>query len=764
MKKTIFQNIILALLIAVVSSATISLAYEALPPIADAGLPRYAAQDPVVLDGTGSYDPDESGPLSYEWQQLSGPSVEITGATTATPTISSFIQTDEVKECKFELIVSDGEFTSLPDIVKVIIVPDFGANTFRLENPPFNPDKPTMIYFGGGDCVNGLAVDCASPFSSAWLDRANIINFRDGYRPDSGTGERTYYRYGDMIIVYLSSEAPEYKQLIQTSGWSTGGQPAIDIGIRLNLIYADARYAVNRVTFFDATRYCRNHYSESIPTFLGSSVDGEQCWVDSYISAISGGGGFVVGASPYHHNVLNVWFPTATGSWYTRHVLAKSWYNNSARQVFPDLSNFNNGVVAGSYWSVIGPGKNLQLASTPGVEIFKFAWNGSSNSGYMDIDDESNHPGRLLEPVMLIGPEVDTFIDANGAVFSCEVSQNTIGYQLLFGPDPYHVMDYHLISDTPSPPTDIITSSPFEQTWWTVKVYDQYGSTIYADPIRVDFEKLDPPLIENITTGQIYGSVRHAVSDARNGHEIIVSPGVYQGNINFRGKNLTVRSTNPNDPAVVASTIIAGDGNSNLLTFSDGEDASCVLAGFTITNANNGIYCYGSSPTITNCSIVGNVSAGIKLYLSSNPTISNCIIADNIGSGIVMLKQVSGRKQFFNSPTIANCTIVGNSEIGISEGIPSILNSIIYDNGVQITGSSAIVTYSNVQSGFPGEGNIDADPLFADAANGDYHLLTGSPCIDAGDPNSECTFEPEPNGGIINMGAYGGTLEASKSP
>jgi hypothetical protein len=200
------------------------------------------------------------------------------------------------------------------------------------------------------------------------------------------------------------------------------------------------------------------------------------------------------------------------------------------------------------------------------------------------------------------------------------------------------------------------------------------------------------------------------------------------------------------------------------LTFSDGEDASCVLAGFTITNANNGIYCYGSSPTITNCSIVGNVSAGIKLYLSSNPTISNCIIADNIGSGIVMLKQVSGRKQFFNSPTIANCTIVGNSEIGISEGIPSILNSIIYDNGVQITGSSAIVTYSNVQSGFPGEGNIDADPLFADAANGDYHLLTGSPCIDAGDPNSECTFEPEPNGGIINMGAYGGTLEASKSP
>ena len=95
-------------------------------PIADAGLPRYAAIDPVVLDGTGSYDLDESGLLSYTWQQVSGPAVVITDANTATPTVSGFIQTDEIQECQFELLVSDGELTSLPDIAKVIIVPDFG--------------------------------------------------------------------------------------------------------------------------------------------------------------------------------------------------------------------------------------------------------------------------------------------------------------------------------------------------------------------------------------------------------------------------------------------------------------------------------------------------------------------------------------------------------------------------------------------------------------------------------------------------------------
>jgi hypothetical protein len=96
-----------------------------------------------------------------------------------------------------------------------------------------------------------------------------------------------------------------------------------------------------------------------------------------------------------------------------------------------------------------------------------------------------------------------------------------------------------------------------------------------------------------------------------------------------------------------------------------------------------------------------------------------------------------------------------------------------------------------------GAGNIDYDPCFADLGYwdpngtledtnddfwvmGDYHLKSQagrwdsnegrwvmddvtSPCIDAGDPMSPIGLEPFPNGGIINMGAYGGTTEASKS-
>jgi hypothetical protein len=77
-------------------------------------------------------------------------------------------------------------------------------------------------------------------------------------------------------------------------------------------------------------------------------------------------------------------------------------------------------------------------------------------------------------------------------------------------------------------------------------------------------------------------------------------------------------------------------------------------------------------------------------------------------------------------------------------------------------------------SGGTATGNIDTDPLLADSARGDYHLQSQagrwdpnseswviddvtSPCIDAGDPNSPVGEEPHPDGGRINMGAYGGT-------
>jgi len=141
------------------------------------------------------------------------------------------------------------------------------------------------------------------------------------------------------------------------------------------------------------------------------------------------------------------------------------------------------------------------------------------------------------------------------------------------------------------------------------------------------------------------------------------------------------------------------------------------------------------------------------------------------------------------SATLVNCTISANSS-GEGEGCGidnytsslAMTNSILWGNAPdEIYGHGSVeVTYSDVKGGWPGGTNIDADPNFADPDNGDYHLKSQagrwdpdtktwvnddvtSPCIDTGDPFTPIGPEPFPNGGIVNIGTYGGTSEASKS-
>ncbi len=146
-------------------------------------------------------------------------------------------------------------------------------------------------------------------------------------------------------------------------------------------------------------------------------------------------------------------------------------------------------------------------------------------------------------------------MDPNGIVLTCKESENAVGYQLLFGPDPYRVMDYDIISDTSTPPSEVITTLPFDETWWTVKVRDQYGSTIYADPRRVNALVLSLP-IKNMTTGRTFAYIQDAINDAAPSEEIEITEGIYRENVDFQGKGLMIRSTNPNDSAVVSATIL----------------------------------------------------------------------------------------------------------------------------------------------------------------------------------------------------------------
>jgi len=329
-----------------------------------------------------------------------------------------------------------------------------------------------------------------------------------------------------------------------------------------------------------------------------------------------------------------------------------------------------------------------------------------------------------------------------------------------------------------------------------------------------------PQTIENLRTSVRYASIQDAIDDAAGGDEIVVGPGIYQHieNIYFKGKNLVLRSTQPDNPAVVSATIINGGDKEPAVTFSGGENADCVLDGFNIIGGTYGIYCSTASPTIANCTITGGRSAGIKLWNQSNPKIINCIIAGNNGAGVEMFALDTGRVVKYNYATITNCTIVGNKQQGVWGDIPTIANSIICYNGdlcddVQIQSFYAVVIYSDVQGGWPGVGNIDMDPCFVSPGywasvddpnvavepndanavwiEGDYHLRSQgwrwhtqrkawtwddvtSPCIDAGNPGSAIQDEPmvlaiDPDSEWgqnvrIDMGAYGGTVQAGMPP
>jgi len=254
------------------------------------------------------------------------------------------------------------------------------------------------------------------------------------------------------------------------------------------------------------------------------------------------------------------------------------------------------------------------------------------------------------------------------------------------------------------------------------------------------FATADGP-IENVVSGYRYDYIRHAISQADSGDKIVISEGIYHENINFSGRNITLSSIDPDNPAVVAGTVIAGNINSSgpVISFTGDQSEGCVLSGLTITGPNTAIYCSGASPAIINCRIENNAGNGIELRDGSNPIITNCQISSNAGTGIEMQAKQSGRMTVYNYsiitnciiaanlrsgisggiPTITNCTIVANTGSGVSGSRPTIMNSIIYYNSVgvdavQIDNDAATVSYSNVQGGWPGEGNIDAAPCFAE--------------------------------------------------
>ena len=260
---------------------------------------------------------------------------------------------------------------------------------------------------------------------------------------------------------------------------------------------------------------------------------------------------------------------------------------------------------------------------------------------------------------------------------------------------------------------------------------------------------------------------------------------------------------------------LATDGAGIFNNQSEPNIIDCLFNANWAQSLGGGIKNTDSKVNIINCKFIGNRSyqaAGIYNEYS-DVTLKNCIITGNRvtldGSSIL---NEAGKLKLTNCTVTNNVCIQPFYEFSISFE-PQIQNSAEFTNCIlwngqntiqQDTNSIITVNYSDIQGEFDGVNNINQDPCFTKQGywvdifdpniviatpvnynvlwiDGDYHLKSEagrfdpnsemwimdtvtSPCIDSGDSNSPVAFEPNPNGTIINMGAYGGTTEASKSP
>jgi len=748
------------------------------PPVADAGSNLlFESPGRTYLDGTRSYDPDPIDKLTYTWTQLEGPEIILKNPDTATP----YFDCTEDGIYVFELTVSDGIVNSEPSIVQLATAVTT-MNQIYLDVMTNDTSGDFHYPDISGDVV---VYSVGSSDNYSWDIVYRNIETDDDFVIEHG-GLDTHPKIDGDIIV-----------------WTSGPTKPRSRGPECTSIFARNIYTNNSITLreFETTA------SYSHPVICANKV----VWLE-------------------HLNI------NKTDS--------ENWYNMPYNIAGADITNFNEPV----YFNIaenVGtrdpyPINGYDIDFDDVIDISGDIVVYEANGDIFGADISDINDIRIFsictDPALQSDPSISgNFVvwtderNDDGDIYGADISDmeniHEMEIAIASGIQTQPDIDSYLVVYTDG---DLeggqIRVSCITRQFGAVNVplYSTYGTGPAIDggnivwqtdvdgdadgfSVHFGYSFINGP-VENLNTGEYYDYIQHAIVSASEGDHILVNEGIYQEKINFIGKNLTVSSKEPNNPAVVGSTIITNDGQ--IVTFSNEEDANSILCGFTISGGTRGIYCSHSSPEIENCDIQRNFSSGIHLCNESKPIIKNCRISANTGSGFDMRFRIEGRYKYFNYPDISNCIIAANGQYGLLGGNPvitnctisdnslggiynnakntTVTNSIIYYNGdgspsTQIDHSQTMVTYSDIQGSWQGDGNIDLEPLFADYSIGDYHLkseagrwepisqcwildIESSPCIDTGDPGSDIGLETVPNGSIINMGAYGGTGEASKTP
>ncbi len=184
-----------------------------------------------------------------------------------------------------------------------------------------------------------------------------------------------------------------------------------------------------------------------------------------------------------------------------------------------------------------------------------------------------------------------------------------------------------------------------------------------------------------------YPTIQSAVDASGKGDTVLVAPGTYKENIDFKGKDITLKSL-----AGPAKTVIDGGGKAPCVTFARGETRKAVLEGFTLTGGWGKSFGYAGGITIRSLSV--NVTS---------PTIRNCVIRGN--SGRYYGGGIGGSS---GSPLIEDCLIEENKALGagyasgggigfmgVLAARPVVRRCIIRRNEAMARGGGAYFAYNN---------------------------------------------------------------------
>lgn len=258
----------------------------------------------------------------------------------------------------------------------------------------------------------------------------------------------------------------------------------------------------------------------------------------------------------------------------------------------------------------------------------------------------------------------------------------------------------------------IRTSQPYEEV-----------EKVFEEPVEISQEKEDdsnkdkdipsqvgggiitppqPKVPQNeISVPADYNTIQKAIDNAESGSVIIVQPGVYNENIDFKGKSVRIESIYPYDLEIVQSTIIDGGKKGSVVTFKNGENNSAVINGFTIRGGGGTRDSFEATYDGSTNIYRRVYGGGIYIANHSSPTISNNIIEDNavhvaqrgvfgIGGAIAVLN--------YSHPVIENNYIRGNYAEGYAGGIavwynssPHLLNNVIENNSADDIGGGVFV-------------------------------------------------------------------------